>query len=137
MVELNDRLEVRWLGAELGDRGVDELLLVLDREHRVVVALEADRRGDLEVHAGAAAHRAAEVPRPDLDVVGERQQLVVQRVEDAAGALGPLDREIRSRDVADEQAVPGQDRPRLRAAPLIRSAGSRCARGGAPAYAAP
>ena len=37
----------------------------------VVAALEADRGGDLHVHAGPAAQRAAEMPRPHLDAVGE------------------------------------------------------------------
>jgi hypothetical protein len=56
------------------------------------------------------------VRRPDLAVVGQCQQLVVQRVEDLARAFGLLDRQVRSRHVADEQAVAAQHRPRLRAA---------------------
>ena len=47
----------------------DELVLVVDLEQALVRALEADRRRDLQVHPGPAAHRAAEVPRPDLAVV--------------------------------------------------------------------
>ena len=83
LVELDDRLEVRRLWSELGDRLFDELPLVGDRERRVVLALEADRRGDLHVHPGTPAHRAAEVPRPDLAVVGQAQELVLKRVEDS------------------------------------------------------
>ena len=41
-----------------------------NRQRAVVAALEPDRRGGLEVDAGAAAERAAEVPGPDLDLVG-------------------------------------------------------------------
>ncbi len=119
MVEGDDRLEVGRLRAELRYRGVDELLLVVDREHRVVVALEADRRGDLQVHAGAAAHRAAKVTGPDLDVVGQGQQPVAQRVEDPAGTLRPLDREVGPRDISDEQAVAGQHSPGLVAAAQV------------------
>ena len=53
-----------------------------ERERRVVLALEPDRRGGLVVDPGAPAHRAAEVPGPELDLVGERQQPLVQRAED-------------------------------------------------------
>ena len=115
-VEVDDRLEVRRLRAELRERLLDELVLVGDPQHRVGVAFVADRRADLHVHAGAAAHRAAEMPGPDLAAVGQRQQLLVQRAEDAARALGLLDREVRPRDVADEQRVAGQHGPRLGAA---------------------
>ena len=40
-------------GPEPGQRLLDELVLVLDRQRRVVRALEADRRGDLHVHPRA------------------------------------------------------------------------------------
>ena len=49
-------------------------------------------------------------------VVGQLEQPLVQRAEDAAGALGLLDREVGPRDVADEQRVAGEHRPRLVAA---------------------
>ena len=65
-VQRDDVLEVRRLRPEPGERLLDELVLVLDRERRVGRALVADRRGDLHVHPGAAAHRAAEVPGPHL-----------------------------------------------------------------------
>ena len=54
-------------------------------------------------------------PGPDLRRVGQRQQRP-QRAEHAARALLALDRQVRPRDVADEQRVAGQDRPRLGAA---------------------
>jgi hypothetical protein len=53
---------------------------------------------------------------PDLAVLGEAEQLLVQGTEDLARALGLVDREVGPRDVADEQAVAGEDRPRLGAA---------------------
>ena len=65
-------------------------------------ALVADRRGDLHVHAGAPAQRAAEVTGPDLGLRGQAEQALVDAVEDAAGALGLLDRQIGPRHVADE-----------------------------------
>ena len=65
---------------------------------------------------GAAAERAAEVPGPDLDLVGQRQQPLVQRAEDVGRALARLDREVGAGDVADEQRVAGQDRDRVAAA---------------------
>ena len=90
----------------------DELVLVADGQRRVVGALEADRRGDLEVHPGPAAQRAAEVARPQLDGVGQGQQPLVQRAEDPARAVGRLDGQIGPGDVVDEQRVARQDRPR-------------------------
>ncbi len=56
---------------------------------------------------------------PDLAAVGQREQLLRQRAEDAARALGLLHRQVRSRDVADEQRVAGQHRPRLVAAARV------------------
>ena len=46
-------------------------------------------------------------------VSGSAHELVVERVEDAAGALLLVDREVGPGDVADEQRVAGEDRPRL------------------------
>src|SRR6185436_10112016 len=59
-VERDDVLEVRRLRPERRGRPADEVVLVLHLEQRLVRALEADRRGDLQVHAGPAAHRPAE-----------------------------------------------------------------------------
>ena len=100
-------------GPERRGGPLDELVLVGDLQQVLVGALEADRRRDLEVHAGAAAQRAAEVPGPHLGGVGQRHQLVVERVEDAAGAVLLVDGEVGAGDVADEQRVAGQHRPRL------------------------
>ena len=58
------------------------------------------------VEGGAAARRAAQVAGPDLDLVGEREQLLAQRVEDARGALAGLDGQVWAGDVADEQGSP-------------------------------
>ena len=82
-----------------------------DRQRRVVGALEADRRGALQVDPGAAAERAAEVAGPDLDLVVQRQQPVVQRVEHLRGAFARLDRQVGAGDVADEERVAGEERP--------------------------
>ena len=54
--------------------------------------------------------------RPDLAHVGQRQQLVVQGVEDPARALLLVDRQVRPRHVAHEERVPAQHCPRLGAA---------------------
>src|SRR4051812_8756154 len=111
-VDVDDGTEVRRLRAELRQRVRDEALLVGLGEHGVVRALEADRRRDLQIHAGAAAHRSAEVAGPDLGVVGQREEALVQRAEDAARPVGGLDREVGTGDVADEHAVAGEHRPR-------------------------
>ena len=118
-VEIDDRLEVRRLRSELGDRLLDEAVLVVLAEDRVVLALVADRGGDLHVHARAAAHRAAEVPGPDLAGVGQREDLLVEAVEDPARALALVDGEIRPGDIADEQRVAAEDGPRLLAARAV------------------
>ena len=55
-VERDDRAEVRRLRPERRDRALDELVLVGDLQQLLVRALEADRRGDLQVHARPAAH---------------------------------------------------------------------------------
>ncbi len=94
----------------------DELLLVGDLQGAVVAALEADRRGGLEVEAGAAAERAAEVCRPDLDLVGQRQQPPVQGAEQVGSAFAGLDGEVGTGDVADEERVAAQQRPGVAAA---------------------
>ena len=71
-VERDDVLEVRRLRARASTVVLlDELVLVGDLQQLLVGALEADRRGDLEVHAGPAAQRAAEMPGPHLDRVGQ------------------------------------------------------------------
>ena len=86
------------------------------REGAVVASLEADRRAGLEVDPGAAAERAAEVAGPDLGLLGQGQQSLVQGAEDVGGALARLDREVGAGDVADEEAVSGQRRPGIVAA---------------------
>ena len=85
----------------------------------VVGALEADRRGALQVDPGAAAERAAEVAGPDLDLVVQRQQPLVQRVEHLRGALARLDRQVGAGDVADEERVAGEERPGRAAAARV------------------
>ena len=115
-VERDDVLDVGRLAADRGDRVLDELGLALEAQRAVVAALEADRRGGLEVDPGAAAERAAEVAGPDLGLLGQGQQALVQGAEDVGGALARLDREVGAGDVADEEAVAAQHRPGIVAA---------------------
>jgi hypothetical protein len=109
-------LDVRRGVTERRDGVLHELLQTVEPQRPVVLALEADRRGRLVVDPGAAAGGAAEVARPDLDFVGQRHEPLVQRAEDSGRALARLDRQIRAGDVADEQRVARQDRPRIAAA---------------------
>ena len=95
-VHRDDPLEVWRLGPEPGDRLRHELVLLRDRQRRVVLLLEADRRADLHVHARAAAHRAAEVRRPHLAVVGQRQQALVHRAEDRPRPARSTARSVRA-----------------------------------------
>ena len=69
-------------------------------------------------------------PGPDLGLLGQRQQPLVQGAEDVGGALARLDREVGTGDVADEEAVAAQHRPGVAAAGRRRGAGRRCARDG-------
>ena len=110
-VDRDDRRHVRWFVAEAADRVLDELRLVGGPERPVVAPLEPDRRGVLEVEAGAAAERAAEVAGPELDLVVEGQQPLVQGAEDVRGPLARLDREVGPGDVADEQRVAAEQGP--------------------------
>ena len=75
-----------------------------------------------EVLWSIAALPQVEPPRcagPDLDLVGERQQALVQRAVDLRRAVARLDREVGAGDVADEQRVAGEHRPGLAAAPGV------------------
>ena len=96
---------------------VDELRQV-HRQQRVDTPLEADRRARLAAQAGAAAQRATDVRRPDLDVVIERGQPRERPVQ-RLGAVGGLVGEIGPRDVPDEQRVAGQHHPRRIAALVV------------------
>ena len=101
-------------------------------EQLVVPALVADRGGDLHVHARAAAEGAAEVAGPHLDAVGEATAAARAASGRCRARPPPCRPRGRARDVADEQRVAGQHRPRLRAARACRPARTRCARAGGP-----
>src|ERR671924_598648 len=110
-VQLDDPLEVRRLRGEVAGQLADELVLLLDPEQRVEAALEAERRARLLAHPRAAAERAADVSRPDLEEVLVLQQ-PPERAVQVAGALLGLDGQVGPRHVADEERVAGQDEPR-------------------------
>jgi hypothetical protein len=103
------------MSPELGGCCAHECVLVLELQQAVVATLECNRRADLHVHRRAAAQRAAHMARPHFAFPRQRQQRVVQGMEDPVGALLLLDREVGSRDVADEQRVAAEHRPRLEA----------------------
>ncbi len=75
-VQRDDVLEVRRLGTEGGCRLGHELPLVGEAQQVLVLALEADGRGHLHVHARPAAQRPAEMAGPDLARVRKREQTV-------------------------------------------------------------
>jgi len=81
-----------------------------------MAALVADRRGDLHVHARAPTQRSAEVPGPHLTVIGKPKQRVAQRVKYPLRSLLLVDGQVGAGDVADEQRVAAEHRPRLRTA---------------------
>src|SRR5919204_5438099 len=109
-VQLDDALEVRRLRREVAGQLADELVLALDPEQRVEAALEAERRPGLLAHPRAAAERAADVRRPDLEEVLLLEQLAEGAVQVSRALLG-LDGQVRPCHVADEQRVAGQDEP--------------------------
>ena len=91
---------------------LDERLEARVAKGGIVAALEADRRGRLVGDPGAPAHRPPQVARPDLDLVRERRGGARARSgrcprRPSRASIG----QVRSRDVADEQRVAGQDRP--------------------------
>ena len=74
-----------------------------------VVALASDRRRALGAHV-AAAQRAGDVPREDLDRVAELGQ-APERPEEVLRAFARGDGEVGTRRVADEERVAGQRDP--------------------------
>jgi hypothetical protein len=115
-VQLDDVREVRRLWTQGSDQPACELVLVGHAEHRRVPPLVPDRGGHLEVHPGATAERPAEVARPHLACLGQLEQPLVERAEDPARPVLPVNGEVRPSDVAHEQAVTCEHRPRLVAA---------------------
>ena len=93
------------------------------RPQRVVeLALLSDRRARLARDV-AAAERPGAVRRIDRGRVGERQELLVERVVEQARELRrrhAAAEEIGPADVADEERVAGQDRRRLAGHRVIR-----------------
>ncbi len=59
------------------------------------------------------------MPGPHLAFAGQHKQLVVERVEDAARSLALLDREVWAGDVANEQRVAAEHRPRVGPARVV------------------
>jgi hypothetical protein len=122
-VQLDDALEVGRLRLRRRGELAHEVVLVADPELRVEAPLEADRRAGLLAHPGAAAERAADVARPDLDEVLVLEQARERAVEPAR-ALLRLDGQVRAGHVADEERVPGQEEPRrVVAAPVLDGEG--------------
>ena len=79
----------------------------------VVAALEADRRERITREA-SAADRAPVVARIDENVVGQLEQTLDRPVEVFRRRLGPAAGvEVRTTDVANEQRVAGEYKPRL------------------------
>ncbi len=136
-VERDDVLDVGRRGAERVERGGDEGVTVGVLQRGVVLALEGDRRRALVVHRRAAAGRAAEVAGPDLDLAGKVEQALPQRRVDVVGACLGVDGEVGPGDVADEQRVSREHRPRRVAALGRRAPGRTCARAGGRACAPP
>ena len=111
-VEGDDALEVRRLRRQIARERPHERFLVRARREAVEAALEADGRARLLAHPGAAAERAADVARPDLGEVAEREQ-ALDRLVQAARAFLLVDREVGPGDVADEERVARDHEPGL------------------------
>ena len=115
-VDRDDRLEVRRLRAQVGGRAGDERVLLARRR--------AARCGGARSRSSSATLRSIDGP-PHSDpprcpgqtsTSSPSSSSRAQRAEDPARALLLLDREVGPRDVAHEQRVAGQHRPRLRPA---------------------
>ncbi|MEI2699471.1 MAG: hypothetical protein V9E94_14450 [Microthrixaceae bacterium] len=98
--------------------GLDELVLGHRGQRRVGAALLADRRPVRRREVLATGGSGA-VSGEDDRVIGEGQDLVLQRAVQAAGQVvrRPADRgeKVGASDVADEEGVAGEDRPRVAA----------------------
>ncbi len=105
-IEFDDPLHVRRLGRLRSGRCCDEILVALE-QRMVVLALVPDRRRRFRAHRGAAKG-AGDVSGIHLDAVTELDD-PVQRFEHRLRAAARLDGEIRSRRIADEERVAGQN----------------------------
>ena len=104
-VQRDDALEVRRLVGKVAGERADEVVLVVARQQPVEAALEPDRRDRLLAHSRATAQRPADVARPHLGEVTERQE-ALQRGKEPARALFGVDCQVGPRDVADEAGEP-------------------------------
>ena len=89
-------------------RHIAELLndgVPLEREHRIPSFFESNRGHRFTTQAGAA-HRTGEMPRKDLHVIRQRQQLLVEAGVQLRGILVGPTWQIGTADRADEQRIP-------------------------------
>jgi hypothetical protein len=115
-VELDDAAEVGGCGAERAEGQLDEARSSVRAAAGCGGARSRSSRTTLRSIPGPAAQRAAEVPGPDLDVVGQREQRSCSERKIPRAPSSLLHREVGPRDVAHEQRVAGEHRPRLVAA---------------------
>ena len=126
-VEVDDGLEVGRLRRQLRGRALDEALLVRLGEQLVVAQLVADRGGRPSGPCPGPPH--SDPPRcPGQTSVsgGSANSLSCRLRKIPLRPLLPVDRQVGARDVADEQRVAGQHRPRLVAAAVSISANAVC-----------
>jgi hypothetical protein len=110
-VEKHHSVDVRRSGRQaLRHRGHE--LILGHHQHRVVAKLEPDRRARLRAQSRPPAQRAANVRRPHLDVVAERDQRLQTRAQDLRAFSGVQD-EVGPGDVADQERIPCEQQPRL------------------------
>ena len=116
-VARHDALEVRRLRREPGDRLLDERVLVVDL--RASASARARSRSSRRPSGPSPARRTAsrrDARARPRTCPGSCSSLLVERAEDVVRALALVHREVGAGDVADEQRVAGQHRPRLVAA---------------------
>ena len=135
-VDVDDRLEVRWLRRQLRGRALDEAVLVGLREAARCGGARSRswRRPSGPCRGRRRAIRRGGRARPRVFGRSVSSFSCRQRKMPRAPSV-LVDREVGARDVADEQRVAGQHGPRLVAARACRSARRPCARAGGPGCA--
>src|SRR2546425_1159219 len=109
---------LRWRRAQTRKNAVDEVRPVSIKE-RVVAPLEPDRRAGVGADSGTAG-RPADVPRMNLDPIGQRQEPIADALLERLRELALLAVQIRSADGADEQRVACEDEPGILPARRVR-----------------
>src|SRR5436190_2130616 len=100
-VAFDDLEHVGWALRQINVDVMNKCIAWTRRDGRVMLALEANRRTRLGIHA-APAQRAGDMGRVDLDAIFKFQQAVEDAVIERVGPLFALYRQVGPRNVANK-----------------------------------